>query len=308
MSLLLYGPRGEEYRRALQAEGVSEQLWTWAEATELPERLETISGIIGWAVPQSVVDACPNLEWIQSVGAGVDWVLPLTLPPAVTVTRIVHAFGTDMAEYALLYALAWVKDIRRLERQNKRHEWISYTVGTLREKTVGVLGAGTIGREVARSFAGHVQRVRALSRTRPNIPGVVGFVAPEMENFLSELDILVVTVPLTPDTHHMVSDAQLFRLKSGAFLINMARGSVVDTDAVLRALDSGQLSGAALDVFEQEPLPVDHPLWERESVFVTPHLSGPSRVGDVARYVAENIRRWETHAPLVGVVDRGRGY
>jgi glyoxylate/hydroxypyruvate reductase A len=264
--------------------------------------------LFGWYMPQSVIDGCPALAWIQGAGAGVDWLMPLNVPPQVTVTRIVDQFGPDMGEYALLAALAWVKDWSRLFRLQESHEWAPYLVRQLSTLSVGILGAGSIGGHIAAMFRPLVAQVRALGRRTPQLVGVAGFCGDEWRAFYRDLDILVMVLPHTPDTYHLVGLPQLNLMRTGGFVINIGRGAVLDEGALVTAIRSGKLSGAALDVFETEPLPKESPLWNLPGVMVTPHVSGPSRVEGMARVFAENLTRFRQGQPLLGVVDRGRGY
>ncbi|MDA8193623.1 MAG: NAD(P)-dependent oxidoreductase [Thermaerobacter sp.] len=271
-------------------------------------RGQQVTALLGWQAPQTIIDACPRLEWIQNLGAGVDWVLSLSLHPRVRITRVIDQFGADMAEYALLAALAWVKDFRRWQAAQRAHRWDPFRVGSLAEQTVGVLGAGSIGQEVALRFVPLAHRVRALGRSQPGIPGVDGYAWAERGAFLRGLNVLVVVVPLTPQTRHLVDKEMLAQLAPASLLVNIARGGVVDSRAVQNALFSGQLSLAVLDVFETEPLPPDDPLWDTPGLVITPHGAGPSRPARVVRLVAENVRRFAAGEPLLGAVDRARGY
>ncbi|MCL5116453.1 MAG: D-2-hydroxyacid dehydrogenase, partial [Firmicutes bacterium] len=262
----------------------------------------------GWRIPQTVIDACPSLEWIQGAGAGVDWLMPVRLPPGVAITRIVDQFGPDMGEFALMAALNWVKDWPRIYRQQVDHEWSPYLVGQLKVLRVGVLGAGSIGAHIAQMFRPLVAEVRALGRREPTIPGVLGFAADAWPQFYDNLDCLVMVLPHTPETIHMVGAEQLALMRRGAYLINVGRGAVLDEAALSAAVESGQLSGAALDVLEHEPLPPESPLWELPGVTISPHVSGPSRRAGMAEIFAENLARFRRGEALLGLVDRGRGY
>lgn len=291
---------------ALGRRGVEEPMGRIAEMSE-SERA-TVRVIFGWGIPQSVVDACPRLEWIQGAGAGVDWLMPVQLPPSVTVTRIVDQFGPDMGEYALMAALAWVKDWRKMYQMQQQKQWSHYLVGQLRRLTVGVLGAGSIGRHIAEMFRPLVTEVRAMGKSRPDIPGIQGFPHTLWRDFYTGLDLLVMVLPHTPDTYHLVGYDQLSLMNPGGYLVNVGRGAVLDETALIAAIRTGQLSGAALDVFETEPLPKESELWDLAGVTVSSHISGPSRREGMAEVFAENLARFRRGAPLLGVVDRERGY
>ncbi|NMP22134.1 D-2-hydroxyacid dehydrogenase [Sulfobacillus harzensis] len=308
MTIAVYGDRKlhQGLVEALAARGFTEPVG-WVEEMG-PEQRAQVEILFGWRIPQSVVDACPRLAWIQGAGAGVDWVLPLKLPPQVVVTRIVDQFGPDMGEFALMAALAWVKEYPRILKQQADRQWTPYLVGQLATKVVGVLGAGSIGRHIAEMFRPLVREVRALGRRPPEIPGIQGFGAADALHFYHGLDILVMVLPHTPDTYHLVGGEEIGRMNRGGYLINVGRGAVLNESALIAAVQSGQLSGACLDVHETEPLPSDSPLWTLPGVTVSPHISGPSRRTGMAAVFLENLSRYRQGLPLVGQVDLARGY
>lgn len=273
-----------------------------------PLSRRNIRVLVGWNLSQSAIDACPGLEWIQSAGAGVDWLAPLKLSPSVTVTRVVDKFGPDMSEYALLAVLAWVKDWNRLKEQQQRREWKPFLVRQLSLLTVGVLGAGSIGAHIAEVFRPLVAEVRALGRRQPRLDGVKGYGGQDWQAFYRGLDVLVMVVPSTPGTYHMVSHQALALMKPGGFVVNMGRGAVLDIQALESAILRQHLGGAALDVFETEPLPEESSLWDLPGVTVTPHISGPSRIEGMVDVFIENWRRFNQKMPLMGQVDWERGY
>lgn len=264
--------------------------------------------LFGWRITQEVVDSCPNLAWIQGAGAGVDWLLPVKIPGSVVVTRIVDHFGPDMGEYALMSALAWVKNWRRIAQGQAERQWSPYLVGSLAVLTVGVLGAGSIGSHIAGMFQPLVREVRALGRKKPELAGIRGYAVDAWDVFFDQLDVLVMVLPHTPDTHHVVGAAEIARMKRGGYLINVGRGAVLDTEALVTAVQDGQLSGASLDVVETEPLPPESPLWALPGLTISPHISGPSRPDGMVAVFSENLSRFRAGRPMIGVVDWERGY
>jgi len=286
--------------------GVSETIYR-IEELSLADR-QSVNIIFGWRIPQDVLDSTPKLEWIQSAGAGVDWLLSTTFPKTVMVTRIVDQFGPDMGEYALLTTLAWVKNWPRLRESQRLHQWDPFLVGQLATQKVGVLGAGSIGRHVAEMFRPLVLEVRAMGRRVPQIAGVRGFGIENWREFYRGLNVLVIVLPHTPDTYHLVGMEQLLLMSPASYCINVGRGAVLDEKALVGAIQSGQLSGAALDVFETEPVPEDAILWDLPGLTMTPHISGPSRWEKMAIVFAENLSRFRRGDTLLGVVDRERGY
>ncbi|MCY0879000.1 MAG: D-2-hydroxyacid dehydrogenase [Firmicutes bacterium] len=273
-----------------------------------PEDRPRVTILVGWHVPQAVIDALPNLAWIQAAGAGVDWTLDLSWRKTIVLTRMVDVFGPEMAEYALAATLAWVKDWPRLWALNQQHRWDPYPVRMLASLTVGILGAGSIGQAVIRLFHPLVKEVRAMGRRQPRLAGIAGYAASDAASFYQGLDALIVVVPLTPSTHHLVGRDAFSRMSHGAYVINLSRGAVVDTSALVEAVTSGQLSGAFLDVFDVEPLPEDHRLWSVPGITVSPHMAGMTRGEPLAEQFLANYERFQRHEALAGVVDRSRGY
>lgn len=308
MKIATYGIASlhDRFISQLSQRGFTEPVARYDETT-VQER-QNIHVLFGWGITQSVIDECPRLEWIQGAGAGVDWLTSVRLNPSTRVTRIVDQFGPDMGEYALLAVLAWVKNWRRIFEQQARGEWSPYLVGQMSALRVGILGAGSIGAHVASMFRPLVLEVRALGRHRPDLPGIAGFAADDWPTFYRGLDVLVMVLPHTPDTYHLVGSPQLALMREGGYLVNMGRGMVLDPQALYEAIGSGRLSGAALDVFEEEPLPEDSPLWTLSGVTVSPHISGPSRVAGMADVFVENFKRFDSGLALAGVVDWERGY
>lgn len=299
-------PLYDRFLAALREQGFHEPVGRFDQLGD-PERAR-LRFLFGWGITQAVVDACPGLEWIQGAGAGVDWLLPVRLAPGVVVTRVIDQFGPDMAEYVLLALLAWVKDWRRLAHQQQEQVWQQFLVDQLARKTVGVLGAGSIGGYIAAMLVPVVAEVRVMGRSRPSLAGARNFSQDAWPEFYGQLDALVIVVPHTPHTRHLVGAPELSLMRDGSYVVNVARGAVLDTKALVEQIGSGHLSGATLDVFEEEPLPTDSPLWTTPGITVTPHIAGPSRPEGMARVFIENLNRLRRGQPLLGVVDWERGY
>ncbi len=265
--------------------------------------------LLAWQLPPDLLTEAPRLRWVQSFGAGVDHLLAANLPAGVTITRIVDAFGPAMAEYVLGYCCATTLNIRRILEQQRRAEWKPFNASLLRGKTAVVVGLGSIGRDVCRLLDAAGLRVLGVSRSGRPLPEVkLTFRVDELERALPEADFLVLALPLTPATRSLLGARQLELLPPDAWLINIARGAIVIESDLLAALRRGAIGGAVLDVFEQEPLPPEHPFWRMDNVIVTPHVAGPDDTELIARQFVENYRRLESGQPLLGVVDRARGY
>ncbi len=267
--------------------------------------------LYAWYFPPELLADAPRLRWVSSTGAGVDNILAARdyLPPGVIATRMVDVFNDAMAEYVLGYLLALTLDVRRVMRQQAAKQWIPFAPPLLRGRTAVVVGLGRIGGEVARTLRRAGLHVVGVSRTGRPTEGIdeVHAIA-ELDAILPRVDMLVLVTPLTDDTRGLIDERRLGLLPRDAVLVNIGRGAVVVQDDLVRALQAGALGGAVLDVFEQEPLPPDSPLWTMENVIVTPHISGPDDVPVNARRFLENYRRFVAGEPLAGVVDFERGY
>jgi phosphoglycerate dehydrogenase-like enzyme len=223
----------------------------------------------------------PRLRWLQATSAGVG--APLAQaglknsPFIVTTASGIHA--GPLAEFVMLGLLMWVKLLPVNARQQAAHQWRQYATDELPGKTLAIIGPGKIGREVARLARAFGMRVLASpSQLERRTPADYNAEAlfnnqdkAELHATLAQTDALVLAMPLTPTTERMIGAAEFAALKPGAFFINIARGKVIDESALIAALQSGHLSGAALDVFETEPLPADSPFWDMSNVLVTPH-------------------------------------
>jgi phosphoglycerate dehydrogenase-like enzyme len=214
-----------------------------------------------------------------------------------------------MAEYVIGYCYAVTLGVRRVLDRQRRAEWRPFEFPLLRDQAAVVVGLGSIGREVCSLLRANGVRVLGVSRGGTPIPEVERALAVgDLEQVLPEADFLVLVLPLTAESRGLIDRQKLARLPRHAWLINVGRGPLVVEQDLLAALRAGDLGGAVLDVFDREPLPVDHPYWKLENVIVTPHMSGPDDNALVANRFIENYRRLTTGQTLLGLVDRSRGY
>jgi phosphoglycerate dehydrogenase-like enzyme len=256
----------------------------------------------------TVLDAGYPARWIQSTWAGV---LPLlaTGRRDVVVTGVKGVFGPQIAEYVIGHLLAFeLRLLERLGRQAAR-QWWPEPAGSLAGKTLGVMGTGSIGRHLARVAGAFGLVVIGLNRGGAPTPGFERtYPTAELDAFLGEADYIACTLPETPETADLLDAAAFAAMKPGCYLVNVGRGSLVDENALLQALASGRLSGASLDVFREEPLPAESPLWHADNTLVSAHVAARSRPGDIARLFCENYGRWLRGENLKHRVDFDRGY
>ena len=270
-----------------------------------------IGVVLAWKPPAGLIASFPNVKLIVSLGMGVDHLLADDkLPEGVPITRIMDdGLVGQMSEYALYWALRHHRDIDKYAASQRAKIWkVEDFVDTVHRR-IGILGLGTIGQDTAKKFAALGFPTAGWSRTRKSLPGIETFHGPDgLARVLAQSDILVNVLPLTRDTRGLL-DAKFFAaLPKGAYLINMARGGHVVDEALLAALDSGHLSGAVLDVFNQEPLPPEHRYWTHPRVQVTPHVAGATNPRTASPGVIENIRNIRAGKPLINTVDPKSGY
>ena len=237
-----------------------------------------------------------RLRWVQALGTGVDGITDSpALREGVIVSNLHGLHGPAVSECVIAGMLALARQLRRASTNQTQARWQRFPVSLLKGKTVGILGVGAIAEELAPRCAALGMHVVGISSAQCEVPGFERMWPREqLTDAATELDYLVLLTPYAPQTHGIVSAAVLDAMKPSSFLINVARGGVVDEPALIAALRDGGIAGAALDVFAEEPLPSDHPFWTMENVVVTPHTAG-FHVGyadDALPIVEENIRRF----------------
>lgn len=254
-----------------------------------------------------------RLQWIHATSAGVDTLMfPALVESDIPVTNARGIFDRSIAEYVLGAILAFAKDLPRSMELKRQCRWQHRDTGRIDGRRILIVGAGSIGRATARLCAAAGMTVDGLARRAreddPDFRRV--YASDDLQNALRGTDYVVVTAPLTPATRGLFDDEAFAAMKRGSVFINVGRGPIVKTDALLRALQSQHLAGAALDVFEEEPLPDTHPLWTRENVIITAHMAGDFigwREALSAQFL-ENFRRWLDGEVLMNVVHKGKGY
>jgi phosphoglycerate dehydrogenase-like enzyme len=260
--------------------------------------------------------AAKQLRWTHIRFAGVDAVLFPELGQAtMPVTNGSGVFGPSLGEYALLAMLYFAKDVPRLRRQQAASLWKPFDVQLLDGKSLGIVGYGDIGRNVASRAQAFGMRILACRRSasaddQPPAPVAQVFPVARLHDMLGQCDYIVIATPLTAETRHMIDAAALSVMKHDAVLINLGRGAVVDENALIAALDTNRLRGAALDVFEQEPLPASSPLYGMEQVLVSPHCADNHAdwLSDSAHFFVEQYLRFHEKQPLKNLIRLDVGY
>lgn len=266
---------------------------------------------IGWGPTAAFFESVRGLKAFFSTGAGVDHVLrEPAYPGELPLIRLEDAgMGQQMAEYCSYEVIRLYHHRARYAAQQRAGSWLALEPPPRAEFGVGVLGLGVLGAMVARTLADFGYPVRGYAQTPKDVPGVTCFSGEQaLPAFLAGCRVLILMLPLTAATAGLVNRRLLAMLPAGAHLVNVARGGLIVDEDLLAALDSGQLAGATLDVFHQEPLPAGHPFWTHPGVRITPHIAAITLVPESARQVAAKIERLERGLPVSGVVERSRGY
>ena len=272
--------------------------------------------IYGPGPPKNVIDRAPKLKWIQSTSAGVEDFLDRDIiESSVIVTNASGGiYAISIAECVLEMILMFVKKMPLCFELKQERQWKTFSLTVLHSKTVGIVGLGSIGRQVARLSKVFGMRVlatrrstRSATRTR-NVDML--FSQDQLPQLLSNSDFVVLALPLTSDTNNLIGEEELLTMKHTAYLINIGRGKIVDEAALTRALENNWIAGAGLDVFATEPLPVESRLWELPNVILSPHVAGEIEDYDLpaTRLFADNLRSYLSGKKLRNVVDKKRGY
>ncbi|HXK33041.1 MAG TPA: D-2-hydroxyacid dehydrogenase [Dehalococcoidia bacterium] len=285
------------------------------------ERAEVVFGFWGAELHQaftgagSLRDVAPHLRWIQLTSAGADRLLNSGfVEQGITVTTVSGLHATPIGEYVIGAILMFAKGAPRTMRAQLKREWTRFAPTEVRGKTVGIIGFGHIGEEVgrlAKAFGCRVIATRRSATEASSHPCADELLPPSgMRRVLAASDYVVLSMPLTPETRGLIGEKELRMMKPAAVLVNIARGAVVVEADLVRALREGWIAGAALDVFEREPLPEDSPLWDLENAVITPHISGGTEIYNqrAVEIFCDNLRRYLAGEPLRNVVDPARGY
>jgi glyoxylate/hydroxypyruvate reductase A len=301
------------------------QRWRDALARELPEAGVDIWGqgpagsadyAIAWAAPGKEFFAQHDrLKAFFCTGAGVEKLITSAeMPKSIPVIRLEDAgMGAQMADYCIYAVLHWLRRRSEYDEQQRAHVWTQLLpANDPADWPIGVFGLGVLGTQVAAAFRALGFPVNGFARSVHEHAGIRSFAeqggAGDFAAFLGASRVLIIVAPLTPATQDLFNRKTLALLPPSSYVINVARGGLLVEEDLLELLNSGHLAGAALDVFRQEPLPQDHPLWSHPKVRITPHVSAITVIGPSAKQVAQKVRRLERGEAVSGVVDRSRGY
>jgi len=301
----------ERYERLLEEARKDLQLIVCKDKNQIEDLIGDADILFsGHTFPVELISKARNLKWIQSMSGGVEnYARSNVIPPGVLLTKIRGVFGPIMSEYVVGYILAVTQNMKKTFTDKEKKHWEPFVVDSIRRKIVGVMGLGSIGAYIAYQVHLMGAVVIALEEQEKRLPYVSQeYSITEMGEFLPRPDFVVMALPLTDATEGILGEREFAMMKETAYLINVSRGPLVQEDALLRALRQGSIAGAVLDVFHEEPLPRDHPLWELDNVIITPHISGPSIPEDIVEVFLENLKRFEEGKKLEGLVDLEKEY
>lgn len=273
---------------------------------------------IGWfdmydkAKMAEIISAATNLKWLNSIYAGVEhFPLEQLKAQGTILTNGAGLNSAPIAEFAVMMMLSAAKRSDLIVDSQRQHNWLSTPPGTteIDDSKALIIGYGGIGQQIAKKLSGFDVEVTAVRRTPTGEPNVIGL--DDWRDRLGEFDWVFVSAPATSDTKHLLGADEFAAMKDSAWLINVARGTLVDQDALLAALNDKTIGGAALDVTDPEPLPADHPLWDAPNCLITMHLSGTAQsrmFQRAATRFVENLKRYRKGDEMIAVADFDRGY
>ncbi|MBX3069843.1 MAG: D-2-hydroxyacid dehydrogenase [Thermomicrobiales bacterium] len=288
----------------------------------LPENREDrswlgqLDALFAWGLSEADVDTAPSLKWVQWVGAGVEQApLRLLSERGIILTNNRGVHGPNIAEHLMSLVLAFTRQLPAHIRNQVQHRWIEDyggwgTIGELQGASLLILGAGQIGSALATRAEAFGVEVTLVGRTARQENGRVIHTLDELDRLLPGADHVAICLPLTGQTAGLFDAGRFSRMKQGACIYNIGRGSIIDTDALVEGLRSGLIGGAGLDVTDPEPLPTDHPLWDFENVIITAHTAGvtPRYWVRALEILTENIECFRSGAPMRNLVRYELGY
>lgn len=309
MSLLILSPTREtnSWVKAIKEVDPSIDVLVYPEAINN----ESVEFVLAWNHPYGTLKDYPNLKCISSMGAGVDYLLKdPELPEKVLLTRIVDPeLSKTMFEFVLAMVMNHLRSLTQLKQIQSTQEWKPLPYKRIEDVRIGIMGLGEIGSYVAKKLMDIGFKVNAWAQSsKPNCKANVYIGNNELETFLNSTDILICLLPSTPSTVGLLNKERLEMLPKGASLINVARGDILVEHDLIELLDSEQLSLASLDVFQQEPLPSNHPFWLHKKIDITPHVASLTNPKTVAPQIVENYWRMKKGQDLMHSVSRIKGY
>lgn len=297
MYILIATPDAGDYKKDLEPRFPEIPMYAVISEEDIRHHVEKMDILVTiFRVSDELLKQAVNLKWVQALTTGVNYIINRpSLRKEVIVTSCRGIHGPQMSEMAFLLMLALNRNFPQVVRNQDQRIWERWPGKLLYQKKIGILGVGVIGEEIARKCKAFGMTVFGMDIVRREIDSVDFFYGPEdLPQVAKEVDYLILVAPSTPETLKIVGTKVLSSMKPTAFLINIARGELVDEEALIQALETGEIAGAALDALSMEPLPKDHPLWRTRNVIITPHVGGMSDIyrEQVMPIIEENLRRF----------------
>ncbi len=265
--------------------------------------------IATWNPPEDAFEKYPNLKVIASMAAGVKHITSKNIPENVKVTRVKDEYlNYDLSYFVLSLVLNHIKHIPLYFKNQLENNWNRKMYLRPEGVTVGILGFGNIGQAIGQLLQKNDFNVIGWSRSEKNVEGIKSYTENELDSFLNKAEVLVCMLPHTPETENILNTELFQQLPKDAYLINVGRGAHLNEEDLIPALDSGKLSGAALDVFKEEPLPENHPFWNHPKIFVTPHTASITNPKTIVPKMLENFKRFKNGENLKDEVNLEKGY
>jgi phosphoglycerate dehydrogenase-like enzyme len=309
--LVYHAKEVEEYKRLMEKDFPEADLFFCSSPSDVEKNgPEAEIAFVPHDFPQHLFKFMPRVRWVQAMAAGVEhFVRRLEQVQDITLTKMVAVDAVYMAEYVMAYILFFSQEIARILKAQRAKLWEPYPMEFIHNKTCGIMGLGAIGVVIAEKAKAMGMRVVSWDLSRKDAPFVdKQYMAQDLSNFLRESDYVVVVLPVTPATVNLIDMSVLEGMQKGSYLINVCRGEVVDETALVRALRTGMIAGAVLDVFKEEPLPPESELWDCPNLILTPHISGAALPPDMVNFFKDNFLRYLGDEPLEGVVDFDLGF
>lgn len=317
LRVAVLSPPNAPYLRLLEQlpNGTTITVGSSAEAfrTAVPEADVIFTGMNMAPLLREVWPQAKKVRWVHSFSAGVENVLfPELIESEVPLTNARGVFAQSLGEFAVASILYFAKDLRRMVRNQQTRRWEQFDVDVVYTQTLGVIGYGEIGKAAARRAKALGMKILAIRRKAAQDDGIVdeSFTIAQRLEMLPQCDYVCVAAPLTPETRALVGEAEIAGMKSTGVLINVGRGPVIHEPSLIRALQENRIRGAALDVFDQEPLPQEHPFWGMENVLISPHCADHTAtwLDESMQMFIDNFFRFHRGEPLANIVDKRAGY
>ncbi len=311
MYVLISDHDADQYKKALTPLFPEIEFHAVTREADIRDHVEKMDVLVTvYRVSDELLKQAVKLQWIQVLTAGVNYLLERpSLKKEVIVTSCRGIHGPQMSEMAVLLMLALNRDFPQVVRNQDRRQWERWPGKLLFNKQVGILGMGVIGEAIADKCKCFGMTVLGIDVVERKIASVDAFYHPDkLSDVAGQVDYLILVAPSTPETRKIVGPKVLSRMKPTSYLINIARGELVDEEALIKALESGSIAGAALDALPAEPLPADHPLWRARNIIITPHVGGMSDIysEQTLPIIEENLRRFirGERKNLINYIDR----